>query len=80
MEGKSAIVLVYEVAEVSMLLTLSHYLYYSNSGDLKGKRVAFLAPPSAAYVITQWAIWRSGGVAVPLCITHPPAERQYYVS
>lgn len=49
-------------------------------GDLNGKRVVFDSPPSAAYVVTQWAIWRAGGVAVPLCITHPPAEKQYYVS
>ena len=27
----------------------------------------------------QWAIWRAGGVAVPLCTGHPPPERQYTI-
>jgi malonyl-CoA/methylmalonyl-CoA synthetase len=45
--------------------------------DLDGARVAFLVPPSAGYVVVQWAIWQAGGVAVPLCPDHPPAALQY---
>jgi len=44
--------------------------------DLQEARVAFLVPPSFYYVGCQWGIWRSGGVAVPLCTAHPlPALR-----
>ena len=45
--------------------------------DLAGARIALLAPPGAAYVIWQWAIWRAGGVAVPLCTSHPAPELEY---
>lgn len=37
-------------------------------------RVAFWIEPSIAYVAAQWGIWRSGHVAVPLCIQHPLPE------
>lgn len=47
--------------------------------DLSGARVVFLLSPSISYVLTQWAIWRAGGVTVPLCISHPLPE-QLYVS
>lgn len=32
------------------------------------------------YVAAQWAIWRSGGVAVPLCVSHPPKEWEYVLT
>lgn len=48
-------------------------------GDLDGARVAYLVPPSLAHVAVQWGIWRAGGVAVPLCILHPPAELAYVI-
>jgi len=46
-------------------------------GDLAGRRVAFLVPPSIDYVVAQWGIWRAGGIAVPLCVTHPAPELAY---
>ena len=48
--------------------------------DLKGARVAFMCPPSFQYVVIQWAIWRAGGVAVPLALTHPEPELKYVLS
>lgn len=42
--------------------------------DLRGARVAFLITPSMAHVVTQWACFRAGGVAVPLCVMHPAPE------
>lgn len=39
--------------------------------DLREKPVAFMVDPGFDYVTTQWGIWRAGGIAVPLCITHP---------
>lgn len=42
--------------------------------DLGESRVTFLVPPGFDYVATQWGIWRAGGIAVPLAMSHPPAE------
>ena len=46
-------------------------------GDLDQARVAFMVEPSYRYVRVQWSIWRAGGVAVPLCLTHPAPELEY---
>jgi malonyl-CoA/methylmalonyl-CoA synthetase len=42
--------------------------------DLGEGRVAYLIPPSFEHVALQWGIWRAGGVAVPVAVSHPPAE------
>jgi malonyl-CoA/methylmalonyl-CoA synthetase len=47
--------------------------------DLDEARVAFLVPPSFAYVAVQRGIWRAGGVAVPLATSHPAAELEYVI-
>lgn len=44
---------------------------------LAGERVAFLVPPSFAHVAVQWGIWRAGGIAVPIALSHPPPEIDY---
>ena len=46
-------------------------------GDLDEARVAFLVTPGIEYVAVQWGIWRAGGIAVPLPLSHPPAELEY---
>ena len=51
----------------------------NGASDLAEARVAFLVPPGWDYVVAQWAIWRAGGVAVPLAVSHPPAELEYVV-
>ncbi|MEI6427115.1 MAG: acyl-CoA synthetase [Pseudanabaena sp. ELA607] len=45
--------------------------------DLHEARVAILVPSGFNYVAAQWGIWRAGGLAVPLCITHPQPELAY---
>ena len=52
-------------------------LRFFECSDLAERRVAFLCPPGAQYAAVQWGIWRAGGVAVPLGLTHPPAELEY---
>ena len=47
--------------------------------DLEQERVAFLVPPSFAYAAVQRGIWRAGGVAVPLAMSHPPPELEYVI-
>ena len=51
-----------------------------NAKDLQEERVAFLIPPGFEYVATQWGIWRAGGIAVPLCISHPRPELEYVIT
>jgi len=48
--------------------------------DLAEARVAFLAPPGFHYVAIQWGIWRAGGIAVPLAVSHPPPELEYVLN
>jgi malonyl-CoA/methylmalonyl-CoA synthetase len=54
-------------------------LMLAGAEDLCEARVAFLTPPGFSYVAVQWGIWRAGGVAVPLAVSHPPAELGYSV-
>ncbi len=45
--------------------------------DLQEARVGFLIPPSFDWVAVQWGIWLAGGVAVPLCLSHPSPELRH---
>lgn len=45
--------------------------------DLGGARVTFMVAPSMHYITTLWAIWRAGGVAVPLHVKYPPASVKF---
>jgi malonyl-CoA/methylmalonyl-CoA synthetase len=47
--------------------------------DLEEARVAFFVSPGFDHLATQWGIWRAGGVAVPLALSHPAAELQYTI-
>lgn len=49
------------------------------SKDLNENRVAFMVNPGFDYVKVQWGIWQAGGVAVPLCLTHPLPSLQYSI-
>jgi malonyl-CoA/methylmalonyl-CoA synthetase len=51
----------------------------ADNTDLNQTRVAFFVPPSFAYAAVQRGIWRAGGVAVPLAISHPAAELDYVI-
>ncbi len=47
--------------------------------DLHEARVGFMVNPGFDYVKVQWAIWQAGGIAVPLCLTHPLPSLQYVI-
>ncbi len=47
--------------------------------DLHEARVGFMVDPGFDYVKVQWAIWQAGGIAVPLCLTHPLPSLQYVI-
>ena len=44
---------------------------------LEGQRVGVLVASGLDYVVTQWATWMAGGVAVPLAVSHPVPEIRY---
>jgi len=50
-----------------------------DNDDLNQTRVAFFVQPSFAYAAVQRGIWRAGGVAVPLAVSHPPSELEYVI-
>ena len=41
--------------------------------------MAFLVTPGFDWVAVLWGIWRAGGIAVPLPLSHPAAELDYLV-
>jgi malonyl-CoA/methylmalonyl-CoA synthetase len=51
----------------------------ADNEDLNQTRVAFFVAPGFPYVAVQRGIWRAGGVAVPLAMSHPPAELEYVI-
>lgn len=42
--------------------------------DLSGARVVLLAQSGFGYAAAQWAVWRAGGMVVPLSPAQPPVE------
>lgn len=57
---------------------IAHTLLAGRS-DLNEERIAFIVDPSFDYVSIQWAIWRAGGIAVPLCVKHPYTSVKYVI-
>lgn len=51
----------------------------SEKTDLNEARIAFMITPGFEYVATQWGIWRAGGIAVPLCTSHPLPSLKYVI-
>jgi malonyl-CoA/methylmalonyl-CoA synthetase len=45
--------------------------------DLAEDRVALLVTPGSEYVAAQWAIWRAGGIKVPICLSATEPEWEY---
>ena len=43
------------------------------------ERIGFLCPSDVTYVVSQWACWASGHIAVPLSPLHPPSLLGYYI-
>ena len=70
-------ILTYEDLDEASARVASELL--SGRRDLEGGRVAFMVAPGCAYAAVQRGIWRAGGVAVPLALSHPPAELEYVV-
>lgn len=48
-------------------------------GSASQSRVAFICPNDVTYVISQWACWFSGQIAVPLNPKYPQNLLEYYI-
>lgn len=48
-----------------------------DTDDLKEARVALLLPGGFEYVAAQWAIWRAGGIKLPICLSATEPEWEY---
>ena len=55
---------------------LSHTLL-NGQRDLAEARVAFMVHPGFGFVSALWGIWQAGGVAVPICLSHPAPSIRY---
>ena len=49
----------------------------ADANDLNEARVAYLVPAGFDYASVQWAIWRAGGIAVPLSLSATEPELEY---
>jgi len=67
----------YEVLLRSSRAAASYLL--DGKEDLKEDRVAFIVPPGFEYVSLLLGIWQAGGIAVPLCVSHPDPELEYVI-
>jgi malonyl-CoA/methylmalonyl-CoA synthetase len=47
------------------------------SADLAGARIALLLPADIEFVVAQWAVWRAGGVCVPLSLHATASEWEH---
>ena len=45
--------------------------------DLNEARVALLVSPGFEYAAAQWAIWRAGGIKLPICLSATEPEWEY---
>lgn len=48
-----------------------------NDSDLNCATIAMLIPADSDFVCVQWAIWRAGGIMLPLCLSATLPEWEY---
>ncbi len=51
-----------------------------SESDLKENRVALLCPDGQPFAISQWGIWRAGGVCVPMSSSAIASELEYAIT
>uniref|UniRef100_A0A2M3ZKQ5 Putative acyl-coa synthetase n=1 Tax=Anopheles braziliensis TaxID=58242 RepID=A0A2M3ZKQ5_9DIPT len=71
--GDFTFIQLYEATK-RLAVQISHHC-----GSASQSRVAFLCPNNITYVITQWACWFSGQIAVPMNPKYPADLLEYYV-
>lgn len=71
--GDYSFIQIYEAVKRLALQISNH------CGSASQSRVAFICPNNATYVISQWACWFSGQIAVPLNPKYPQDLLEYYI-
>ncbi|OWA53871.1 Acyl-CoA synthetase family member 3, mitochondrial [Hypsibius exemplaris] len=51
----------------------------STKKTLHGKRIGIFTSHDVSFVISLWSTWLSGGIAVPLGISHPEPQLEYFL-
>ena len=77
--SRTAIVSAEETFSFSQLLDTSRRMasaLLEDRTDLEEARVAFFVTPGFDFVALLFGIWQAGGIAVPLALSHPAAERE----
>ena len=59
-------------------IVASHLL--EDKEDLNEERIGLFINPNQNYVIGLWAIWKAGGIAVPLSLSAKGSELEHYIS
>lgn len=80
--GRTAIVVEENAYTYADLLRVSGIIatkLLTGRKNLNANRICILVPPGWDYVVSLWGIWRAGGVAVPMAISHPPAELAHII-
>lgn len=79
-QENEAVIDVQKTYKYSFLLESSEKLamfLLQQTTDLQEECIAFMAIQDGRYAMMQWGIWRAGGIAVPLSISHPLPEIAY---
>lgn len=71
--GDYSFIQIYEAVKRLALQISNH------CGSASQSRVAFICPNNATYIISQWACWFSGQIAVPLNPKYPLDLLEYYI-
>lgn len=67
-----------EISYATLLKTVA--LFSDILGDLDGKRVLIISENRAEYIYTLYAVWKSGGVVVPVDFMSTPDEIAYILN
>ncbi|MBS96911.1 MAG: long-chain fatty acid--CoA ligase [Chloroflexi bacterium] len=69
----------YTYSQILDLATSISEKLLSNKSDLNEECILFMVSPGHKYIATQWGIWMSGGIAVPIALSHPVEEINHIV-
>jgi malonyl-CoA/methylmalonyl-CoA synthetase len=64
----------HELLECSAVIAME---LLGDQSDLQEARVALLVTPGFEYTASQWAIWRAGGIKLPICLSATEPEWEY---
>ncbi|CAO3673841.1 unnamed protein product [Rhizopus stolonifer] len=62
-----------------VLAGVAHLVSILKKNNIKGERIAILCPSGYPYVVALLSVWAMGGIAVPICTTHPLPEQIYSI-